>query len=68
MDFAENWAVLIENTAESYHWNKSCISLFTAVTYYGNETKSFLAVSDDKHHDTAHALQAEEKILESLEN
>lgn len=66
MDFAENWAVQIKNAIQSYYWKNNSVSLLTAVSHYGNETKSFVVVSDDKHHDTAHALLAEEKILEKI--
>lgn len=57
-DFAENWSVVMKDAIQSYHWTNTQISIFTAVCYIGDLTKSFAIISDDRKHDSAHALFA----------
>lgn len=55
LDFAENWIVLLSNEIQLYHWYKKQIPIFTCVATTRKPTHSFAVVSDDMHHDTAHA-------------
>jgi len=66
VDFAENWSVILPGEIQSYHWQSNQISIFTSVTYSGNETRSYDVVSDDKVNDTAHAVYATKKIEEHV--
>lgn len=61
-DFAENQTVILKDEIQGHHWTNTQISLFTAVCYLGDDTISFAVVSDDRNHDTAHALMALERI------
>ncbi|CAN7995003.1 unnamed protein product [Ixodes pacificus] len=66
-DFAENWTVLLPNVTQPYHWHKKEVSIFTCVVTTRKSTKSFAVISDDLHHDSAHALYAIGKLHELLE-
>lgn len=66
-DFAENWAVILKNEIQSYYYKKDQISIFTAVCYHGNDkTMSYAVVSDDRKHDSAHAIMAMNMIIEDV--
>lgn len=68
VDFAENWSVILKDEIQSYHWNKDQISIFTAVCYYENDkTMSFAVVSDDRKHDSAHAVMAINLIIKNIQ-
>ena len=57
LDFAENDAFVIENAAQSFHWNNNQATIFTVVIYYKerNELRhvSMAIISDCLSHDTA---------------
>ncbi|XP_063243365.1 uncharacterized protein LOC134542780 [Bacillus rossius redtenbacheri] len=61
-DFAENWSVVLPDEIQTYHWQTDQLSLFTCVAYFGAEIRSFVIVSDDIAHDSAHVLCALEVI------
>lgn len=67
VDFAQNWAVQLQNEIQSAFWRKTHVSIFTAVCYYGQDkTNSYAVVSDDRKHDTSFALMAMNMIVEDL--
>ena len=33
-DFAENYALVIQNSTQSFHWNNNQATVFTVVVYY----------------------------------
>ncbi|KAJ8685967.1 hypothetical protein QAD02_021760 [Eretmocerus hayati] len=57
-DFAENWTILQKNEIQSAYWKKEQLSVFTAVCYFKGTTQSFVIISDDTTHDSAHASSA----------
>lgn len=65
-DFAENYSFLVQDAAQSYHWNNDQATLLTSVYYYrsGGDIKhgSIVIISDDLKHDTA-TFYAFQKIL-----
>lgn len=65
-DFAENWAVIYQNAIQGRHWINDQISLFTAVCYFKESIDNFVVVSDDRKHDSAHALMALELIRAAM--
>lgn len=65
-DFAENWTAILPNEIQSYHWQNPQVSIFTAVCYFNGTTRSFGMVSDDRSHDSAHALLAFTDIEEMM--
>lgn len=56
-DFAENYSFVVQDSAQSFHWNNDQATLLTSVFYYrdGTEIKhgSIVMISDDLKHDTA---------------
>lgn len=67
-DFAENWTVVLPEEVQSYHWQKTQISIFTCVVTTRKGTRSCALISDDTSHDSAHACYAVAKIHEWLED
>lgn len=67
-DFAENWSVILPQEVQGYHWSNDQVSIFTGVTYFQNRTTSVAVISDDRGHDSAHALLAIRKILQNLQS
>lgn len=66
-DFAENWSVILPQEIQGYHWSNDQVSIFTGVTYVQNKTSSVAVISDDRGHDSAHALLAMSKIIQKLQ-
>lgn len=67
-DFAENWSVVLPQEVQGYHWSNDQVSIFTGVTYFQNKTTSVAVISDDRGHDSAHALLAIQKIIQPLQS
>lgn len=65
-DFAENYAFVAQNAAQSFHWNNNQVSIHTAVYYYVENKKlknhSMVVLSDDLSHNTV-AVHAFQRIL-----
>lgn len=65
-DFAENYALVAQNSTPSFHWNNNQATIFTVVFYYkiDNEIrhKSIAIISDNLTHDTA-AVYSYQKII-----
>ena len=59
LDFAENYAFVVQDAAQSFHWNNSQATIHPFVVYFINpEThelshKAFACISDHMTHDTA---------------
>jgi hypothetical protein len=51
IDFAENYSCLHQDEAQSAHWHKSQVTLFTACFWTSPRPKSFAVVTDNLHHD-----------------
>lgn len=67
VDFAQNWTVLLQNEIQSCYWSKKQISIFTAVCYCGNDiTVSYVVLSDDIKHDSAHATKALNLVIQNM--
>lgn len=65
-DFAENYAFVVQNSTQSFHWNNNQATIFTAVVYYKSNNElmhtSMAIVSDYLTHDTA-AVYSYQKII-----
>lgn len=65
-DFAENYSFVVQDAAQSFHWNNDQATLLTSVFYYREENEvkhgSIVMISDDLKHDTA-TFYAYQKIL-----
>ena len=55
-DFAENYAFIVQDAVQSFHWNNSQAMVYPFVVYYGEDSKlthkSFVVISDYNQHDT----------------
>ena len=69
-DFAENFAFVIQDAAQAFHWNNDQATLFPTVVYYreNNEVKHYclLGISDCLKHDSVSVYMFQEKIIEHL--
>lgn len=69
-DFAENYAFVVQNSAQSFHWNNNQVTIFTVVTYFntGNEIKhkSMAILSDNLTHDSAAVYCYQNIIIDYL--
>lgn len=65
-DFAENYSFVVQDAAQSFHWNNNQATLLTSVFYYkdGSDIKhgSIVMISNDLKHDTA-SFFAFQKLL-----
>lgn len=65
-DFAENYNFVVEDAAQSFHWNNEQATLLTSFLYYRDGSKvkhgSIVMISDDLKHDTA-TFYAFQKVL-----
>lgn len=56
LDFAENYAFVVQEAAQAFHWNNDQATIFPMVIYFveNGESKhlSFVVISDCKNHDT----------------
>lgn len=69
-DFAENYAFVVQNSAQSFHWNNNQATIFTVVIYFqrNNELqhKSLAIISDNLSHDTIAVHVYQEIIINYL--
>ncbi|KYM96890.1 hypothetical protein ALC62_12427 [Cyphomyrmex costatus] len=69
-DFAENYAFVIQNAAQSFHWNNNQCSIFTAVIYYKEQEelkhRSIAILSDSLKHDTIAVYECQKIIVQFL--
>lgn len=69
-DFAENYAFVLQNSAQSFHWNNDQATIFTVVIYYKEfeklEHKSIVIISDNLTHDTAAVYVYQNIIIDYL--
>ena len=71
-DFAENYAFVIQNSTQSFHWNNNQATIFTVVVYYkeNDELKhvSIAIISDNLNHDTISVYEYQKIIITYLKN
>lgn len=69
-DFAENYAFVVQNAAQSFHWNNNQCSIFTAVIYYKEQGElkhcSVAILSDSLKHDTVAVYECQKIIIKYL--
>ena len=57
VDFSENYAFILQDAAQGFHWNNAQATIHPFVAYYIDSEKlchlSYVVVSDCMHHDTA---------------
>uniref|UniRef100_A0ABD2WEB3 Uncharacterized protein n=1 Tax=Trichogramma kaykai TaxID=54128 RepID=A0ABD2WEB3_9HYME len=71
-DFAENYAFVVQNSAQSFYWNNNQATIFTVVVYYKEKNeekhKSLAIISDNLAHDTVAVYVYQKIIIEYLKN
>lgn len=70
LDFAENYAFVVQEAAQGFHWNNNQATIFTSVVYYRRgenlEHKNFIVTSDNLTHDTVTVKIYTKLIIDSL--
>lgn len=69
-DFAENYAFVAQNAAQSFHWNNDQVTIFTTVIYYKEvdelKHRSLAILSDNLNHDTVAVYEFQKIITNHL--
>lgn len=71
LDFAENYSFIIQDEAQSYHWNNAMATIHPFVIYFKNEESklkhlSFACISNCLNHDAALIHLFQKKVLNWL--
>ena len=72
LDFAKNYSFIIQDKAQSYHWNNSQCSLHPALIYYKPLNadqlchKSVCIISDDKDHNIGFVYEVQKIICKEI--
>ena len=71
-DFAENYTFVVQNSAQSFPWNKDLDTIFTVVIYYKDwgklKHRSIAIISDNLAHDTVADHEYQKIIINHLKN
>jgi len=69
-DFAENYAFVAQNAAQSFHWNNNQATIFTVVVYYRKNGElrhdSIAIISDNLAHDTVAVYEYQKIVIAFL--
>lgn len=72
LDFAENYAFIVQDAPPGFHWNNNQATVFVAYIYYkdGDVTngKGFVVISNNLSHDTVAVYTFQQLIIEYLKN
>lgn len=72
LDFSENYAFVVQEAVQGFHWNNNQATVHPFVIYYqGQETKkvehiSYVGVSDCLEHDTVAVYMFQQKMIQFL--
>lgn len=72
LDFSENYAFVVQEAVQGFHWNNNQATVHPFVIYYQNqETKklehiSYVGVSDCLEHDTVAVFMFQQKMIQCL--
>lgn len=71
-DFSENYSIVLQDEAQSYHWTSQQITIHPFVIYYKQEDNiehlSFVIISDCLQHNTVAVYTFEKKLISYLTN
>jgi hypothetical protein len=71
-DFAENYAFIVQDAAQSFHWNNSQATLHPFVAYYKDNLelkhRSFVAISDCNQHDVVAVHLFQTRLINFLKS
>lgn len=69
-DFAENYAYVVQDAAQAFHYNNDQCSVFTVIFYYrsGNELKhhSIILLSDSTTHDATAVYLMQQNVIPEI--
>ena len=69
-DFSENYAFVLQDAAQGFHWNNLQATIHPFVCYYSESWKachlSFVVISDCLHHDTVAVNLFQKKLIAHL--
>ena len=72
MDFSENYAFILQDAAQGFHWNNSQATLHPFVAYFIDSGElchlSYVIISDCLHHDTIAAYLFQKCFIAFLKN
>lgn len=72
LDFAENYAFVVQDAPPGFHWNNSQATVFVAFMYYKKEgelkKKGFVVISDNLTHDTVAVYTYQQLCIEYVKN
>lgn len=70
-DFSENYAFIVQEAAQAFHYNNNQATLYTAICYYREEKEllhdNFIIISDCTAHDANAVHICNTKIIEHLQ-
>ena len=66
IDFAENYSTFWQDEIQSAHWNKTQVTILTAVYWHGENCKSAVVVSDDHDHSKDSVIVFLDHLITSL--
>lgn len=71
-DFSENYSIVLQDEAQSYHWTSQQVTIHPFVVYYKQEDEiehvSFVIVSDCLEHNTVAVYTFQKKLISYLTN
>ncbi|KYM93379.1 hypothetical protein ALC62_16021 [Cyphomyrmex costatus] len=71
-DFAENYAFVVQDEIQSFHWNNNQATIHPFVVYYRDENEikhlSFVVISEDLHHNTVAVHLFQHKLIVKLKS
>ena len=71
-DFSENYAFILQDAAQGFHWNNNQATIHPFVAYHRESSNdsivhhSFVVISDCLHHDTIAVYLFQKKLIEFL--
>lgn len=72
LDFSENYSMVIQDEAQSYHWANEQATIHPFVVYYKRENKvehlNYVVISDCLEHNTVAVYTFQKKFIKFLEN
>lgn len=72
LDFAENYAFVVQDAPPGFHWNNNQATVFVAFIYYKSEGEvkgqGFVVISDNLTHDTVAVYTYQQLLVEYLKH
>ena len=72
IDFSENYAFVVQDEAQGYHWTSESCTLHSVLVHYKNAegmkmVSSHCVISDDLKHDVSMIYKTQEKVLKFIQ-